>query len=121
MESTGSKINVEISDEAISTVIREVITGIEGVVSIAEGQSVIKGFIGKKNKGINFIREEDKIDVNISIIVYYGYKITEIAEMVQKKVAEAIETMTGLVCGNVNVGVTDVAVKEKNESSEGEK
>ncbi len=121
MENTGSKSNVEISDETISAIIREAVTGTEGVAAVAGGQSVIKGFIGKKNKGISFTREEDKIDVNISIIVYYGYKITETAEMVQKKAAEAIETMTGLVCGSVNVDVTDVAVKEKNESSEGEK
>ena len=121
LENTGSKSNVEISDEAISAIIREAVTGTEGVAAVAGGQSVIKGFIGKKNKGISFTREDDKIDVNISIIVYYGYKITETAEMVQKKAAEAIETMTGLVCGSVNVDVTDVAVKEKNESSEGEK
>lgn len=121
LENTGSKSNVEISDETISAIIREAVTGTEGVAAVAGGQSVIKGFIGKKNKGISFTREEDKIDVNISIIVYYGHKITETAEMVQKKAAEAIETMTGLVCGSVNVDVTDVAVKEKNESSEGEK
>lgn len=121
MENTDSKSNVEISDEAVSAIIREVVTGTEGVAAIAGGQSVIKGFIGKKNKGISFIREEDKIYINVSIIVYYGYKITETAEMVQKNVTEAIETMTGVVCGSVNVDVTDVAVKEKNESSEGEK
>lgn len=121
MENDDSKTNVEINDEAISAVIREAVTGTEGVAAVAGGQSVIKGFIGKKNKGISFTREEDKVDINVSIIVYYGYKITETAEMVQKRTAEAIETMTGLVCGSVNVDVTDVAVKEKYESSEGEK
>lgn len=121
MEDIDSRSNVEISDDVINTVIREAVTGTDGVAAVAEGQSVIKGFIGKKNRGISITREENRIDVNVSIIVYYGCKIKETAELVQKRVTEDIETMTGFVCGSVNVNVTDVAVKEINESGKGER
>ena len=121
MENNDSKSNVEISDEAVSAIIKEAVEATEGVAGLGTSQSIIPGIIGKRNRGISFTREEDRINVNINIIVRYGYKITETAETVQKRAAEAIETMTGLVCKSINVNVTDIEVKEKNESSEGEK
>ncbi len=55
----------------------------------------------------------------MDIIVNFGTKVQVVAEEVQKKVKNAVETMTGLNVAVVNVSVSGI-VREKSANAEEE-
>ena len=64
--------------------------------------------LGKKNlaKGVKVDIIEGTVDVDLSLELEYGNSIKTVSENVQIKVKQAIESMTGLVVGSVNVVVS---------------
>ena len=105
--------NVNISDEVISVIASLAASGIKGVAGMAGG--AIGGFaelIGKKNpsKGVKVVKEDDKLTIDLAIIVEYGAKIPDVAWELQDKVKNEVESMTGLSVATVNVSVDGVNV-----------
>ena len=79
---------------------------------------------GKKNfsKGIKVDVNEQKVKIDVNIIVEYGARIPDIAFEIQNRVKKAVESMTGLNVLEVNVHVqgvnTDTAKAEQDENNE---
>ena len=110
--------NVNISDEVISVIASIAAAEIKGVAGMAGG--AIGGFaelIGKKNpsKGVKVVKEEDKLTIDLSIIVEYGAKIPDVAWELQDKVKNEVESMTGLSVETINVSVDGVNVPANEE------
>lgn len=125
MEMQKSELNselgvVRIADEVVSTVAGLAAIDVDGVSSMSGGwgTELVEKF-GRKNFGkgikVEVANQETKID--IFVIIDYGYEIPKVAEIVQKEVKVAVETMTGLTVSAVNIHVVGVAVK-KEESAE---
>jgi len=82
---------------------------------------------GKKNlaKGIKVDKEENKVKIDVNIIVEYGTRIPDIAFEIQNRVKTSVENMTGLKVEEVNVHVqgvnTNTVSKEETEQNEEEK
>ena len=79
---------------------------------------------GKKNlaKGIKVDKEDEKVKIDVNIIVEYGSRIPDVAFEIQNRVKKSVEGMTGLKVEEVNVHVqgvnTDSIRKENNEDKE---
>ncbi len=78
-------------------------------------------FFGKKGqtKCVKVVKDENEAVLDMDIIVNFGTKVQVVAEEVQKKVKNAVETMTGLNVAVVNVSVSGI-VREKNANAEEE-
>ncbi|MGI5921982.1 MAG: Asp23/Gls24 family envelope stress response protein [Syntrophomonadaceae bacterium] len=112
---------IRIADEVVSTVAGLAAVEVEGVSALSGGWGTdFVEKLGKKNfgKGIKVEAKEDEININIYIVVDFGFPIPQVAEKVQKEVKSAVETMTGLNVTIVNVHIVGVAMKKNNADNE---
>lgn len=106
---------IRIADEVVSTVAGLAVAEVEGVSSMSGGWGTdLAEKLGKKNfgKGIKVEVNEDETNMDIFIVVEFGYPIPQVGENVQKEVKMAVETMTGLTVTAVNVHVVGVTTKK---------
>lgn len=104
--------NVNISDEVIATLASLAATEVKGVCGMVSGALGFAELLGKKNlsKGVKITREEQRVTLDLSVIVEYGAKIPNMAWEIQDKVKGEVELMTGLDVAAVNVLVEGVNV-----------
>ncbi len=75
----------------------------------------IAELLGRDNlsRGVEVKLEDDRLTVDLYIIVSYGTKIPEVAVNVMEKVKYTLEKLTGLVVTGVNIHVQGVRVTDK--------
>ena len=103
-----NKEYVSRSDELGNIHISEEVLAVEGVSGLAANLgSDIAELLGKKNlaKGVRVQMEDEKVTVDLSILMAYGHTIPEVGRAVQDGVKNAVESMTGLEIAAVNVNV----------------
>lgn len=108
--------NIHISEEVLAAIAAAATLEVEGVSSLAANLgSDIAELLGKKNlaKGVRVKMEEDRVVVDLSILMAYGHTIPELGKTVQDNVKAAIEPMTGLEVEAVNVNVAGVTFPPK--------
>ncbi len=64
------------------------------------------------SKGVEIKVFEDRLVIELYIVVSYGLKISEVAYNIMEKVKYTVEHMTGLEVHEVNVNVKGVRVQE---------
>ncbi|MDG0789778.1 Asp23/Gls24 family envelope stress response protein [Cohnella ginsengisoli] len=116
---------IQIAPEVIEIIAGLATVEVEGVAGMSGGiSSGIAELLGRKNlsKGVKVEVGQREAAIDVSIIVEYGRRITEIASEVQHGVKRSIETMTGLNVVEVNVHVHDVLFKpaDKIEEEDGQ-
>lgn len=108
--------NIHISEEVLAGIAAAAALEVEGVNGLAANLgSDIAELLGKKNlsKGVVIKVEEDKAEVELSILMTYGHTIPETGKNVQEGVKNAIESMTGLEVASVNVNVAGISLPPK--------
>jgi uncharacterized alkaline shock family protein YloU len=108
--------NIHISEEVLAAIAAAAALDVEGVSCLSANLgSDLAELLGKKNlaKGIHIQMEEDKVRVELSILMCYGSTIPEVGRAVQDGVKNAIESMTGLEVAEVNVSVTGINFEPK--------
>ena len=108
--------NIHISEEVLAAISAAAALEVEGVSSLAANLgSDIAELLGKKNlaKGVRVKMEDDKVVVELSVLMSYGHTIPEMCKAVQEGVKNAIESMTGLGVSAVNVNVGGVTFPPK--------
>ena len=108
--------NIHISEEVLAGIAAAAALEVEGVSSLAANLgSDIAELLGKKNlaKGVHVKMEEDKVQVDLSVMMAYGYTIPEMGKAVQEGVKTAVESMTGLEVSVVNVNVGGITFPPK--------
>ena len=112
--------NINIAEEVITTIAGIAVSEISGVAEMAGGIAggITEVLSGKKNlsKGIKAETDGNNVKVDVNIIVNYGIRIPDVAFDIQNKVKNAIETMTGLKVGEVNVHVQGVNIEKTEEN-----
>ena len=101
-----------LSEEAIATVAGAAATECYGVVGMA-GRKMTDGIselLGKENlsRGVSVSIEEDSLYIDLSVILGYGVRITEVARMIVDKVRYTVESATGLKVKKVTVNVQGI-------------
>jgi uncharacterized alkaline shock family protein YloU len=76
------------------------------------GEIISRMGIRDLGKGVSISIEEGHVSVDLSLNVKYGYSIPEVSKNVQDKVAQAIESMTGLNVLDVNIKISGVVTPE---------
>ena len=114
--------NIHISEEVLAAISAAAALEVEGVSCLAANLgSDIAELLGKKNlaKGVRVKLEEDKVVVELSVLMEYGSTIPELCHAVQEGVKNAVESMTGLEVSAVNVNVGGVTFPPKGQSRGG--
>lgn len=105
---------VNISEEVVGIIAGLGAAEVDGVESLAgnlTADTISKAGMGKLSKAIRVIDgDEGKITVRMSINMKYGYEIPKVCGMVQDKVKQAVETMTGLEVVAVDIRIATVSV-----------
>ena len=107
----GQLGEVQIADEVVATIAGLAATEVEGVASMAGNiTNELISKLGVKNlsKGVKLELNEDEVSISLSLNMTYGYNIPEVSEMVQDRVKNTVENMTGLHVIDVNVSIAGV-------------
>lgn len=103
---------IKISNDVVAVIAGVAVSEVQGVSGMAGGFAggITEVLSGKKNlaKGIKVDIEEEKVKIDVNIIVEYGSRIPDVAFEIQNRVKKAVESMTGLKVEEVNVNVQGV-------------
>ena len=108
--------NIHISEEVLAAIAAAAAMEVEGVSSLAANLGRdIADLLGKKNlaKGVRVKMEDDRVEVELSVLMTYGHTIPEIGKAVQENVKKAIETMSGLDVHAVDVHVSGISFERE--------
>lgn len=107
--------NVMISEDVIATIIEHAVQEVEGVIGLStKPGSDIAELIGKKNwgKGMKVsIADGNELHVDCNLIVAYGQSVVTVAKAAQEAIAAALESMTGVKVGSVNVNICGISAQ----------
>lgn len=105
---------IQIADEVIAIIAGTAALETEGIVSTtAQGifaSGDIAGILGKKNlsKGVKVTVNGNEVEIELNLLVKFGCKINEVSLDVQKRVKNAVETMTGLTVSKIDLTISGV-------------
>ena len=108
--------NIHISEEVLAAIAAAAALEVEGVTSLAANLGTdIAELLGKKNlaKGVHVKMEDDKVQIELSVMMGYGHTIPEMGKAVQDGVKLAVESMTGLEVSAVNVSICGITFPPK--------
>lgn len=107
--------SVSISEEVLTIIAAAAAVDVEGVSSLGSGLSSEGTATANRKaltKGVHLWVEDERVTVNLSILVRYGYVVTEVAKAVQEAVFAAVENTSGLEVSQVNVTVVGVTFQK---------
>ncbi len=107
---------IQIANEVVASIAGISAAEVEGVESMAGGfANELAGRFGAKNlsKGVKVEVQDDTAAVELAIVMKYGYNIPKTCAQVQDKVAQAINSMTGLTVKKVNVRIAGVSLQQE--------
>ncbi len=107
---------VQIANEVVSTIAGISAAEVEGIDSMAGGfTNELAGKFGVKNysKGVKVEIDSDTATVDIAVNMKYGYNIPKTCKIVQDKIANAINNMTGLRVTEVNIRIAGVTLEHE--------
>lgn len=107
--------NINIAEDVVASIAAVAASEVEGVACLTSSSVDIAEFLGKKSvsKGVKIQITESTTTVDIYLMIKYGCVIPSIAAAVQDAVANALESMAGLVVNAVNVHVTGIAFEKE--------
>ena len=106
--------NIHIAEEVLAAVAAAAAMEVKGVSALAAGTDIAE-LLGKKNqaKGVRIHVEEEKVTVELSVMMTYGNTIPEVGKAVQENVKSTMESVTGLEIAAVNVAVAGIVFPPK--------
>lgn len=117
--------SIRISPEVIAVVAGIAVEEAEGVAGMSGG--IVDGIaqrLGRKDfgKGIRVSLEEEKVLLDLNVVIEYGAPLLETAEKLKQNVRSTVEEVTGLTVAAVNINVTGINMPKKKagEPAEGE-
>lgn len=112
---------VVISDEAVVSVIHESVLSIYGVVELGpkSSQSALRRRFTRHDpsRGIQIDNVDDRIKIDLSIVVEYGTPIFTVAQNVMQTVKFQVERLLGMTVERVNVNVDGLRVSTPDEKN----
>ena len=102
---------IRVADEVVTIIAGLAATEVDGVSSMSGNiTNEIVSKIGIKNlsKGVKVDVIDGIVTVDLSLNIKYGFAIPDVSANVQERVRSAIETMTGVEVGTINVKIASV-------------
>ncbi len=113
--------SIRISSEVIAVITSIISSDIPGVAGMSGG--VVGGIaerLGRKDmtRGIKVQVDEDKVSIDLSIIVEYGISIVETTDKLKKEIRGTVEKTTGLKVQSININVLGINIPGEEEEEE---
>jgi len=107
--------SIHVTDNCISVIAGSAAMDCYGLVGMASRKQLKDGIaelLGRDNltRGVEVRRENEKLYIDLYIIVSYGTKISEVAHNIQSKVKYVLNDVIGLQVEEVHIFVQDVRV-----------
>jgi len=103
---------IKIHTDAINSMALIAAKEVEGVVGVSSGAvGKLCKFLGVDSNcsGVKVdLKENNEVDIVVSIVVEYGKDVPRVAHQVQENIRQAIEKMTGLIPANIDVKVKGI-------------
>lgn len=102
--------SVSISEEVLAVIAGAAALDVEGVSALGSSLSNdVAAMVGSRKglgKNVRLSVQDEKVAVDLNIMIKYGYVVTDVAKAVQDAVFSAVESTSGLgvACVNVTVG-----------------
>lgn len=111
MQSDAGFCSVRIAPGVLTTIAGLTTLGVPGVVrtcgGLVSGVSRLVGR-GKPGRGIRLRIREDKVFMDIHVVVEQGADLVRVGSQIQREVAQAIDKMVGVPVAEINVYVQDM-------------
>ena len=111
---------ISIADDVVATIAGLAASEVEGVAAMSGswGGDIVEK-LGRKNygKGIKVAVDDEFTSIEVFLSIEYGYAIPLVANLVQKEIKMAVESMTGLKVSTVQVNVVSVVMKKEESKS----
>ncbi|MCA0753953.1 Asp23/Gls24 family envelope stress response protein [Paenibacillus sp. N4] len=109
--------SIHVTDHAISILAGSAALDCYGLVGMASRKQLKDGIaelLGRENftRGVEVRRVNEKLHIDLYIIVSYGTKISEVAHNIQSKVKYVLNEVIGLQVEEVHIFVQDVRVSK---------
>ncbi|AJH80172.1 MULTISPECIES: Asp23/Gls24 family envelope stress response protein [Heyndrickxia] len=106
---------IDISNEVVATIAGGAAIDCFGIVGMASKNQIKDGIteiLRKENfsRGVIVRQQDERVEIDMYIIVGYGTKISEIARNVQQKVKYTLNQTVGLSVDAINIYVQGVRV-----------
>lgn len=115
IELTTEYGKIFVMNEVIATLAGSAALDCYGLVGMASRKQLKDGIaelLGRENlgRGVEVRREQDRLEIDLYIVVSYGTKISVVANNVQTKVKYILNDVVGLHVDEVNIFVQGVRV-----------
>ncbi len=111
---------IDISKTAVATIANQAINQCYGVVGMAD-KSLASGIANllsrDSKKGIDVFMLDDKINIDVYVIVEFGVRIKTVAESIQNTVKFHVEKSIGVPVREVNVFVQGLRINKEQKSN----
>lgn len=99
--------SIQIEDNVIYKIAETSALEVEGVHGILNRKT--SSFKSKKDNAFSNVEIIDGVvNIDFKVVLIFGYDIKKVAENIQEKVHSAIETMSGLEAGYINISIEDI-------------
>lgn len=112
---------VSFATDVVATIAGLAANEVEGVAGMTSTGASFADILSRKStrnytKGVKVEIENNRVAVDVTIIVDYGSPVPDVARGIQENVKKAIENMTGLDVLNVDVRVQGVSFEKENKA-----
>lgn len=113
--------SIRISSEVIAVIAGIVSSDIPGIAGMSGG--VVGGIaekLGRRDltKGIKVRINEDKVNIDLNVIVDYGTAIVDATDKLKKEIRNNVEKSTGLKVEAININVLGIEVPKEDGEEE---
>lgn len=106
--------NCVISEDVIATIVSSAALEVDGVASMAQRPTDIRGFVGPSAaRSVKVVTVNDETVIDLYLNLKVNYKIPDVSIEVQKKVKEEVQAMTGKPVTKINVHIVGIVFDEE--------
>lgn len=103
---------LKVSEDVIYHIAEIASCDVDGVAGLSKQKVTFTNIFNKENhsSAINIKMLGDVVEISVSIIVSFGCRVSKVAEAVQQKIKDDIQSMTGITVTRVNVTVDGISI-----------
>ena len=103
---------VRIADEVVATIVAYAAMEVEGISSLSgniTADEIAAAGYKKLSKAVKVEVTGETVQVNIEVILGFGYNIPSTCSQLQTRIKNAIANMTGLTASDINIRIAGIA------------
>jgi uncharacterized alkaline shock family protein YloU len=106
---------VRISEGVVALIVESAADGVEGVYSLKKARLPFGNLFSQSGKppAVDIAVRDGAVGITVSVIVTYNCNAKKVAELVQTKVKNDVQNMTGLAVACVNVVIDSISFEEE--------